>query len=137
MTTLSRTVRPLEIGVRAKRVRGAGGLVAQSKTLGAPLSYKMETDNLSRTGVLLTPATKQRVPFRINTLIEMTLDPDGAVIGRPLYCLGKVVRLEEDDADLPRFGVQIVQMDSRDLDVWEECLTTFESHEQALLPAAG
>lgn len=138
--TIMRVVRPDRL-VRARRLDVLKGVVVESKTIGTSMSYPMETENLSRTGLLLNVArnSKLKVPFRVNTIIEMTVDPDTALFERPISCLGKVVRLaDEDGAEGPSYGVHIVQIDGRDLDVWERCVGALEEKQLAsALPAAS
>ncbi|MGL1622445.1 hypothetical protein ACSTG8_23680, partial [Vibrio parahaemolyticus] len=82
------------------------------------------TEDVSRSGILLVWERDSRVPFIVNTLIEMTIDPQGACLGKPVTCLGKVVRREatgEAHGHGTRLGVHIVQIDTTDLNAWEGC----------------
>lgn len=119
-----RSNRPLtapESKVRAKRLQPQARMTAETRTIGAPLAFVMQLENVSQTGFLLSSAVHGRVPYQINTLIELTLDPKANVIGRPIHLLGRVVRTNPSDAGgQKQFGVQIVQMDSRDHASWEK-----------------
>lgn len=126
MSNLMRIVRPNKLAVRAPRV--SIDLVVESKTLGTSAAYSMSTEDVSRSGLLLVWERKTKMPFIVNTLIEMTIDPKGSCLSKPLTCLGKVVRRDAQDCDSQstRFGIQIVQMDPGDIQNWEGCLSELE-----------
>jgi hypothetical protein len=121
-----RLVRPNKLAVRAPRV--AIDLVVESKTLGTSAAYSMSTEDVSRSGLLLVWERESKMPFIVNTLIEMTIDPEGSCLSRPVTCLGKVVRRDAQNgsSQTTRFGIQIVQMDSSDIQNWEGCLSELE-----------
>jgi len=122
-----RVTRPLDTKVRAPRLEVSGGsLMVATKTIGTNLTFKLTTENVSRSGMLLSWENKVRIPFIENTLIEMMIDPDAKVLDEPVACLGKIIRKLDGHADNGAlrlsFGVQIVQMDNTDLEQWEACL---------------
>ena len=94
-SVISRLVRPSVMRVRAPRVQM--GIEVESKTIGTSASYVLNTEDISRSGLCLVWEREQRMPFNVNTLIEMTIDPKGACLDKPVSCLGKVVRRECDD----------------------------------------
>lgn len=127
----ARLVRPNKLRVRAPRV--PIDLKVDSKTIGTSAAYQFYTEDVSRSGLLLVWDRDTAMPFNVNTLLEMTIDPLGTYLGKPLTCLGKVVRrdIEKGDNGSPqssttRLGVQIVQIDKTDLSAWEGCLTQLE-----------
>lgn len=128
MSKLMRLVRPNKLAVRAPRC--GISLVVESKTLGTNAAYSLSTEDVSRSGLLLVcENTILKMPFIVNTLIEMTIDPKGSHLSKPVSCLGKVVRRDvEDDKGQKqrRYGVQIVQMDQTDVKNWEGCLIELE-----------
>lgn len=128
MTKLMRLVRPNKLAVRAPRV--GISLIVESKTLGTNAAYSLFTEDVSRSGLLLVcENTSMKMPFIVNTLIEMTIDPKSNHLSKPVSCLGKVVRrdLEDENGQIqPRFGVQIVQMEPGDIKNWEGCLSELE-----------
>jgi len=126
MSNLMRLVRPNKLAVRAPRV--SIDLVVESKTLGTSAAYSMSTEDVSRSGLLLVWERESKMPFIVNTLIEMTIDPTGSCLSKPLTCLGKVVRRDAKDGSgqATRFGIQIVQMDPSDAQNWEGCLSELE-----------
>ncbi len=137
--TMTRTIlRPLDSRVRAKRIGLLTNVVVESRTLGAPMVYNLDTENLSRTGILLHAGKNKKVPYRVNTILELTVDPRGSVFERPVSCLGKIVRVGQDEASRPLYGVHIVQMDVKDVAAWEATVAILEAQDQvAELPAAG
>lgn len=128
MSKFVRLVRPNKLAVRAPRV--PIDLVVESKTLGTSAAYSMATEDVSRSGLLLIWERDSKMPFIVNTLIEMTIDPTGSCLSKPVQCLGKVVRRDSEGdgaGHFARFGVQIVQIDPSDQQNWESCLNELES----------
>jgi len=125
-----RLVRSNKLRVRAPRV--PFDLTVDSKTIGTTFSYQLYTEDVSRSGLLLVWDRDSSMPFNVNTILELTIDPQGDYLGKPLTCLGKVVRRDIDKgADqrthlATRLGVQIVQIDKSDLHAWENCLSQLE-----------
>lgn len=125
---VSRPVRPSNMRVRAPRV--PMDLTVESRTIGTNAAYQFSTEDISRSGLLLVWDRDSKMPFNVNTLLEITIDPKGACLDKPVSCLGKVVRRDaEKEADgsmATRLGVQIVQIDNSDLQAWEGCLNELE-----------
>ncbi len=126
MTTRT-LMRPIDNRVRARRVEVLNGMTVESRTLGAPMVYCLTPDNLSRTGILLTLGRNKKVPYQINTILELTVDPRGALFEKPVQCLGKIVRVAADDDAKPAFGIHIVQIDAKDLIAWETTVAVLEA----------
>jgi len=110
--------------VRAPRFRPKERVIVNSKTIGTYLTYKLSTENLSRSGMLLEWQQNRPIPFIENTILEMTIDPDSRVLGKPLQCLGKIVRRKksEDHAGETQFGVSIIQIEQEDMEDWHSCI---------------
>lgn len=123
---LVKYVRPVETRIRAPRMEVDQALVVDSKTLGTTISYRLTTMNVSKSGLLLQWTNESHVPFIVNTLIELTIDPGRRWLPQPVPCLGKVVRREEVGVEGARFGVRIVQIDNADLEAWEGCIKALE-----------
>lgn len=105
------------------------GVQVESRTIGSFTSYQLYTQDVSRSGLLLVWDSTLQMPFNVNTLIEMVIDPGGQCLEKPLTCLGKVVRRDLDTASQKyraQLGVQIVQIDQGDLAAWEGCVTKLE-----------
>jgi hypothetical protein len=112
-------------------------LEVKSKTIGTNTNYSLFTEDVSRSGILLVWERDSRVPFIVNTLIEMTIDPSCTCLGQPVTCLGKVVRREATGAANghgTRLGIQIVQIDSSDQHTWEGCLNEIEKRMSLSVP---
>jgi len=128
MSNLSRLVRPSKLRVRAPRV--PIDLEVSSKTIGTDANYSFYTEDVSRSGLLLVWEKDAKMPFNVNTLLEMTIDPGSSCLEKPVSCLGKVVRRESTEPDGKghgtRLGIQIVQMDNSDLSNWEQCVSQLE-----------
>jgi len=121
-------LRPGKARVRAPRVEI--DLMVESKTLGTQAAYRMSTLDVSKSGLLLSWERKGRMPFIENTILEMTIDPSSDSLNMPVLCLGKVIRRVDKEADelddSAYIGVQIVQMEGQDINVWEQCLDELE-----------
>ena len=122
---------------RAPRIAAGRTIIVQSRTIGAPMAYTLGTANLSRTGLLMTVGGARRLPFLVNTLLELTVDPRAAVFRQPVNCLAKIVRVDHRGDDF-HYGVQIVQMEAGDQSTWEQQLAALEqTPAQPALSAAG
>lgn len=126
-----RSVRGQDMFVRAPRVLVDGGVMVESKTMGTDVAYTLATENVSKSGLLLTWDATARVPFIVNTLIEMTIDPFCRFLDHPVACIGKVVRRDELAAASAsdrqtRLGIRIVQIENEDMGLWENCVTRLE-----------
>lgn len=128
MTTRS-LMRPLDARVRARRVEVLNGMTVESRTLGTPMVYSLTPDNMSRTGILLGIGNNKKVPYQVNTILELTVDPRGKLFDKPVQCLGKIVRVASDDAAKPAFGIHIVQMDAKDTIAWETTVAALEAQQ--------
>lgn len=127
--------RPSETKVRAKRLETGSSLMAVTRTIGAPMAFNLSLDNVSRTGFLLDSGTV-RIPYQVNTLLEMTVDPGASKLDRPIHLLGRIVRTTQPENSSKKFGVHIIQIDSNDFNSWEKYVEHLESDVRAL-PAGG
>ena len=137
--TPPRNLRPLDSKIRARRIDTKKQLVVESKTIGTQMVYNLPMDNVSRSGLLLNMGRNRKVPFLVNTLLELTVDPQGAVFERPVICVGKIVRMQRDDDMKTQFGVQIVQIETKDGAMWDKVMDQLEgTHEDEVryLPVA-
>lgn len=101
-----------------------------AKTFGFPLSYHMTSINVSKSGILT--GTHKFVPFQINTLLELTVDPEGSKM-EPFECIGKVVRLAEEDRpeqdSFPMlYGICMQDIAEDKLAAWESYLEEVADH---------
>jgi hypothetical protein len=129
---MSRYLRLSDGRVRAKRIASDDGLVVESRTIGTEMVYNLETDNLSRTGFLLNTGAYRKVPFQVNTILEMKIDTRCKMFREPVTCLGKIVRLEsegmpdEDGRRMRRYGIAIVQMEGSNMEAWDKVVALLE-----------
>jgi hypothetical protein len=115
--------------LRSRAPRVPVDLEVESRTIGSHASYNLYTQDISRSGLLLVWDRDVKMPFIVNTLIEMVIDPTSTCLDKPVTCLGKVVRRDADgpeDRFHARLGIQIVQIDNTDLLAWEGCLAQLE-----------
>jgi len=138
---ITRTQSRAESKVRAPRYRIDRELIVSSKTIGTAVAYPLRTDNVSKSGFLLTWTAGSRVPFIENTILEMTIDPNSQWLEVPVHCLGKVVRKKEKagasamEPSEVQFGVRIVQIDNEDLANWDLCLENLSERVAPLVTA--
>lgn len=111
------------------------------RTLGSPVSYNLSSANISKSGLLMENHSRTRIPFNVNTLVEIDIDIEGNWLQRPIQCVGKVIRLAQDADGNAQFGIKIVQIDGSESDVWESCFRQLEQnarhlvmHDKRLLP---
>lgn len=123
--------------VRAPRFSLGHDLIVTARTIGTSLSYKLATDDVSKSGLLLSWDYNTKVPFIENTLIEMDVDVEGSWLQKPLHCIGKIVR-HQPSGDVVKFGVAIVQMDQKSFIQWDMCLREIEESSSCeLIPASA
>ncbi len=108
-------------------------LIVESKTLGTSISYNLFAVNVSKSGFLLTWTRDTAVPFNVNTILEMRIDPYNEWFDRSVTCLGKVVRRDDQTLKRPKFGVKIVQIDEEEMGGWQQCLEYLEKKAKGLL----
>ena len=108
-------------------------LLVTSRTLGVPVEYELVSANISISGILIENERNLRIPFNVNTLLEMTIDPGSQWLQRPVHCIGKVIRVAHADSGAIQFGVKIVQIDGSESNVWEICFLHLEEHAKHLL----
>jgi len=122
--------------LRGPKVRGArcarvpATVTVASRTLGTEASYVLATLDVSASGLLCSFDRHGKMPFLVNTILEVTIDPGCTLLDVPLSCLAKVVRRENDPAEknhsTGRLGIQILQMDQTDSTLWESCVALLE-----------
>lgn len=109
--------------LRAPRIEPDVPLCIQAKTLGTAVGYFFDTRNISKTGLLIEQNQPRRVPFLINTLVEIIIDREGNWLDKPIACIAKVVRIVEPGMDSAamheRFGLRIVQIEKENGEIWE------------------
>lgn len=102
------------------------GMFVRSQTIGCRTFYAMRSENISRSGLLLTWDSKYRSPFREKTILELRIDCEGNLFDQPVECLAKVVRIEDGIGHLRKYGVQIVQIAGVHQHAWESKICELE-----------
>ena len=77
--------------------------------------------------------SRNRIPFNVNTLVEIDIDTEGKWLQRPIQCVGKVIRLSQAEDGNAQFGIKIVQIDGSESDLWESCFRHLEENARHLL----
>jgi hypothetical protein len=70
--------------------------------------------------------SNRKLPFLVNTILELTVDPQGALFETPVQCLGKIVRMHQTTDRQTQFGVAIVQIEGKDAQTWERAIENLE-----------
>lgn len=98
-----------------------------AQTFGTLYKYRFRTKDVSRSGMLLLSERDVLVPFIVNTLLEVTIDPDGDWLKSSLSCMAKVVRRGTDIDPLtkirrPIFGVHFIEFGDDTHRMWRSIL---------------
>lgn len=119
----------------APRFEVAGEIGVQVSTLGSTEPFDFSVVDISSSGFLLATELGDEVPFHLNALLDITVDPSGGVLAGGIRCMGKLVRVVEptraggDSAGTPGlFAVTIVQIDDDQQDRLDDYLKRLESH---------
>ena len=124
--TLPKKIKVEHRGV-AERISTGQRLTITTKPIGTSFEYGFSTCNMSASGLLIR-SLKKGVPFRENTILEMTVDPDGQWFGKPLAILGKVVRRVDNDKGGPvDLGVSIIHLDGGESPDWIHCVNQLKT----------
>lgn len=108
-------------------------LMIESRTLGVPVNFRLASHNISRSGILLENHSNKKVPYNVNTLLELIIDPDMNWLQKPVACVAKVIRLNRSPLGREQYGIKIVQMDDSDNQVWDKCFKNLELNARHLL----
>ena len=119
------------VDYRAARYTIDWDLRVDAKTLGTKFCYQLLVANISRSGFLVTTFHKEIAPFLVNTLIDITVDPECKFLAHPVHGFAKVVRqlLEKDAASGSKkvsFGLVISEIFTEDKSTWESFMRTLE-----------
>lgn len=104
-------------------------LSVQAKTFGNPSPYDLTTVNISYTGMLI--GAIDLLPFQVNTILEISIDPSKKVLENPIQCLCKVVRFAQDPNISESYktvvGVKIIEITKDELTRWDAYLKGLEA----------
>lgn len=102
----------------------------QMRTFGTQNSYNFIVENLSHSGLLVATTLDETLPFRVNTLVDMTVDKECRAFKTPILATGKIVRRFDDTAGASqrviRIGLAIIDIDPRQQDEWAAALEALE-----------
>jgi len=113
--------------VRTSRYALEDFLNVQASTLGSRDIYVLQSTDISRSGLFLSAANGEFLPFSNNTILELTVRPSPETDQRPLRFVGKVVRCvtstqSQRKSGTVGIGIQIVEMDHETVQAWERCI---------------
>lgn len=112
------------------------------KTFGTRSPYHLRIENLSRSGLLIATTSAEVLPFRVNTLVDLRIDPEGRAFRTPIEAAGKVVRRTGDGApgkpeNTTRLGIALVDMGTAQSAAWNAALDQLESPQGIATPRAA
>lgn len=98
--------------VRAARFVTKDNIEVLARTFGTRGDFSLKTEDVSKSGLLIREDDGQRAPFALNTIVEIIIDPSGNQLGKPVQCLGKIVRREGGgQKEMQKYGVRLIDMD--------------------------
>lgn len=119
---------------RAPRFLPDQELKLEARTFGTSAPYVLVVENLSRSGLLVGMVNSEHLPFRVNTLLDLVIDPKAKVFEGPIKATGKIVRRVDEkskdpeklDVNVVRLGIVIVEVEPRDEAKWVTALEFLE-----------
>ena len=115
----------------ARRFENCDVLVT-ARTLGTKFNFKMPVLNLSATGMLLTWLEKPRVPFHLNTLLELIVSSTESGAITTTQCVAKVIHTATNENGERRCGVKIIQSEDEDMTSWNSIVAEIERKQPSL-----
>lgn len=119
-------INALDGKTRAVRLFPSGPCIVETKTIGTNLAFNLPLENFSRTGLLLSTGPYQRVPFQVNTILELKVDPKGATFNQPFTFLAKIVRLRREQGKVLQYGLQLLSLEIKDTFQWHRTIDEME-----------
>ena len=104
----------------AKRFSPTETIKVTAKTIGTSLKYEMPISNISETGMLVTWNEVSRIPFQINTILEVSLHNRSEKANQNLTYLAKVVHSVTQTDGSRGYGLKIIQSDDEATSEWVE-----------------
>jgi hypothetical protein len=101
-----------------------------ANTFGVPLHYSLQTVNISKSGILT--GSKRKLPFCVNTLVELRIDPNGKKLENVVTCVGKIVRFASEDIKEAKdysifLGIEINEPLDEHFKEWEKYCLSLEA----------
>jgi hypothetical protein len=123
--------RPGVAAARAPRFAPDQDIQLTAQTFGTRVAYQLSVENLSRSGLLVALSEDPNPPFRVNTLVDMVIDPLKRAFPNSIQATGKIVRRIDDkgkDGEPPtvRLGIAIVDIAPQQAAKWQEALEILE-----------
>jgi hypothetical protein len=99
------------------------------QTFGTRDDYEIVLENLSRSGLLVTMGHGEELPFRVNTLVDLVIDPHKRAFPKPIKATGKIVRRidgepgsEDARRHVSRLGIAIIEVQPGLEQDWQRAL---------------
>lgn len=114
--------------IQCARFEVSPNITVRARTFGAREHYTLNGVNISKSGLLMLGDARDRVPFIVNTLLEIQLEGNNW-LREPVSCLAKVVRNEvhaEDGRRQQEFGIKFIEFSDHGMEVWKDALANIE-----------
>lgn len=112
--------------IQATRYPTVPAIQVDVSTFGSTSIHRLQTINISKSGLLLTNHGLKHAPFIVNTLVELSMIDRGGWLQKPIYCLGKVIRRMSESNNSYRghqeFGIKIVELDESYATIWYDII---------------
>lgn len=122
--------------IRFSRFKTDTKLLVHAKLFGTVGIYSLTSLNVSRSGLLLTSDRQGEVPFRENSLVEITIVPRGDVLFMPIQALAKVVRVEDAQnmhwQASKKFALKFLEFQDQGQVVWDQTIELIEQTQNRL-----
>lgn len=119
----------VEKNIQCARFDAIDGIKVQAKTFGARDRYGLTSLNVSKTGLLMAAHASDRVPFIVNTLLEVRLEAP-SWLKEPVTGLAKVIRHTTRTASGEKrveFGIRFIEFNEEGMDLWKNALNHIEA----------
>lgn len=114
--------------IQCARFEVQPSITVRARTFGARDHYALHGVNISKSGLLMLADARDRVPFIVNTLLEVQLEGSNW-LREPVSCLAKVVRNEmrtEDGKRQQEFGIKFIEFSDHGMEVWKDAIANIE-----------
>ena len=104
---------------RQQRFDTPGGYQVTARTIGTRLAFQLPITNMSRTGMMIEWSKDLKVPFNVNSILELEVSAGSSEEPITVGCLGKVVRTTTANG-VNGFGIKIIQADTDNQVAWQQ-----------------
>ena len=108
--------------LRATRFKPDQLLRVDAKTFGSRDFYQLAIEDLSLSGIHLSVQNQEKVPFVLNTILELVIDPKKSLLEEPIAVSVKVVHRFDREGHV-NLKTNLIDVDPKELPRWEALLS--------------